>query len=241
MRFVDDLGGEAGAVVRYQATVTMGGDTIPENDTGFGAVPVEGPSRVLVVEGTDGEASTLVNALTAGGLGSEVIGPADLPTVQELATFAGVVLVNVDAGTLSGTRIEDLTTAVRDLGLGLTTIGGVRSYGVGGYRDSPLSDLLPVDSEITDPLRRKSVAEVLSIDTSESMSNCHCCRRPRPETTVSRSAGRDRSSGGVNKTDISRAAAARTIDALGVNRRDRGDRLQWRRRVGDRSPAGARQ
>ncbi len=213
VRFVDDPGGEAGAVVRYQATVTMGGDTIPENDTGFGAVPVEGPSRVLVVEGTDGEASTLVNALTAGGLGSEVVGPADLPTVQELATFAGIVLVNVDAGTLSGTHIEDLTTAVRDLGLGLTTIGGVRSYGVGGYRDSPLSDLLPVDSEITDPLRRKSVAEVLSIDTSESMSNCHCAEGVTG-TDGFPIGGTDRSSGGVNKTDISRAAAARTIEAL---------------------------
>ena len=62
VRFEDDPGADAGAVVRYQATVTMGGDTIAENDTGFGAVPVEGPARVLVVEGTDGEASTLVNA-----------------------------------------------------------------------------------------------------------------------------------------------------------------------------------
>jgi len=115
------------------------------------------------------------------------------------------VLADVDARTLSGAQIETLTTAVRDLGRGLVTIGGTQSYGVGGYRESPLSDLLPVDSEITDPQRRKTVAEVLSIDTSESMGACHCAGDDMNGAIVE---------GGINKTDISRAAAERTISAL---------------------------
>ena len=69
-----------------------------------------------------------------------------------------VVMVDVDARRLSGEQIDSITTAGRDLGRGLVTIGGERSYGVGGYRESPLNDLLPVDSEIVDPLRRRTVS-----------------------------------------------------------------------------------
>src|SRR3712207_9200856 len=67
------------------------------------------------------------------------------------------------------------TTLFRsDLGRGLVTIGGNRSYALGGYRNSPLEELLPVVSEILDPKRRQSVAQVLAIDTSGSMAACHC-------------------------------------------------------------------
>lgn len=204
--FQDQPGDEAGAVLRYEATVQASRNSIDENDNGFAAVAVEGPARVLVVEGTSGEADTLVAALNAGGVGTEVVGVGNIPRIDGLIAYAGIVLVDVDARTLTGEQIDDLTTAVRDLGRGLVTIGGERSYGLGGYRDSPLSDLLPVDSDILDPQRRRTVAEVLSIDTSESMGACHCSPN-----------GAGATEGGTNKTDISRAAAERTIGALSAS------------------------
>jgi hypothetical protein len=88
------------------------------------------------------------------------------------------------------------------------TIGGDRSYGLGGYYTSELERLLPVVSEILDPKRRQTVAEVLAIDTSGSMGACHCSEGQFAS---------NRLDGGVNKTDISRAAAARTIAALSEN------------------------
>lgn len=202
--FTDNAGDSPGAVLRYQAIVQSSGDSQPKNDAAFAAVPVEGPARVLVVEGTPGEAATLTNSIEAGGVATETISPAGVPDVQELATYAGIIFVDVDARSLSSEAIRAVTSAVRDLGRGLVTIGGPRSYGVGGYRESPLSDLLPVDSEILDPKRRKTVAEVLSIDTSGSMAACHCAG----ENVMGQNVG------GVNKTDISRAAAERTIEAL---------------------------
>jgi Mg-chelatase subunit ChlD len=202
--FTDSAGSDAGAVLRYQAIVTAVGDTRPQNDAAFSAVPVDGPARVLIVEGTQGEAATLNNALRAGGVNTEVVGPTGITDAQALASYTSIVLVNVHADELNGSQIEALTVAVRDLGRGLVTVGGARSYGVGGYRGSPLSELLPVDSEILDPKRRKTVAEVLSIDTSGSMAACHC---DDGVNTIS-------DQGGVNKTDISRAAAERTIQAL---------------------------
>jgi hypothetical protein len=68
--------------------------------------------------------------------------------------------------------------------------------------------LLPVVSEIKDPLRRQSVAEVLAIDTSGSMGACHC------NEGANGIMGGNRGEGGVNKTDISRAAAARAVSVL---------------------------
>ncbi len=203
--FDDVPGGDAGAVIRYQVGVRQGGDARPENDLAFAAVPVDGPARVLVIEGAAGEAAELDAALTAGGIATRVIQTAEFPDVQELVTYSGVVLVDVDARELTGAQLQALQTAVRDLGRGLVTVGGNRSYGVGGYRGSPLEDLLPVVSEILDPKRRKTVAEVLSIDVSGSMGNCHCDEGENPS---------GRLGGGVNKTDISRAAGARAVEAL---------------------------
>ena len=206
--FTDNAGDTPAAVLRYQAIVSSVGDAQPRNDAAFAAVPVDGPARVLIVEGTGGEADGVSAALQAGGIATKVIGPAEVPDVQNLATYAGIVLVDVPASSLTGEQIEALTVAVRDLGRGMVTIGGTRSYGVGGYRDSPLSELLPVDSEILDPKRRKTVAEVLSIDTSGSMAACHCADGSMNSTV---------DQGGINKTDISRAAAERTIEALTRN------------------------
>ena len=203
--FTDVPGGEAGAIIRYQVGVRQGGDSRPENDLAFAAVPVDGPAKVLIVEGTTGEGTALNNALRAGGIATNIISSTEFPDVQELVTYSGIVMVDVDARELSGQQFQALETAVRDLGRGLVTVGGNRSYGVGGYRGSPLEDLLPVVSEILDPKRRKTVAEVLSIDVSGSMGNCHC---DEGENAAGRLGG------GVNKTDISRAAAARAVEAL---------------------------
>ncbi len=206
--FTDNAGPTPAAVLRYQAVVTRPGDSQPKNDAAFAAVPVDGPARVLIVEGAPGEATTLAAAVRAGGVAAEVVNPAELPDVQQLATYAGVVLVDVPASSLTGEQIEALSVSVRDLGRGLVTVGGPRSYGVGGDLDSPIRDLLTFDSEILDPKRRKTVAEVLSIDTSGSMAACHCdsgTMNPGVEQ------------GGINKTDISRAAAERTIEALTAN------------------------
>ena len=205
VQFSDVPASQAGAVVRYSVGVERPGDQQPQNDLAFGAVPVDGPARVLLVEGADGEASTIAAALRSGGLSTDVVSPADLPDVAALSTYASVVLVDVDAQELSGEQLQHLETAVRDLGRGLVTVGGERSYGLGGYRGTPLEDLLPVISDILDPVRRKTVAEVLSIDTSGSMANCHCDEGENPAARLG---------GGVSKTDISRAAAERTVEAL---------------------------
>lgn len=189
------------------ARVRVPGDAVGTNDETTTAVEVRGPAGVLLVEGTPGDGETLTDALISKGLVVKSIGMADLPAVQELAVHQAVILVDVSARDMSERQVEALDSFVSDLGRGLVVVGGDNSYALGGYRNSPLEALLPVDSDAQDTQREASVAEVLLIDTSESMGACHCAEEDSMESVE----------GGVNKTDISKAAAIRAVDALGAN------------------------
>jgi Mg-chelatase subunit ChlD len=193
---------------RYRVEIKAAGDTVSANDAGYAAVAVEGPAKVLVAEGTTGGGAALAAALRAGGLTVDVKKAAELPALDRLGTYSATVLVDVDAHSLSAEQIRDLSAATRDLGRGLVVLGGDHSYALGGYRDSELEQLLPVISDITDPKRKQSVAEVLAIDSSGSMGACHCADGNNGIATGGNFGG------GVNKTDIAKAGAARAVEAL---------------------------
>jgi Mg-chelatase subunit ChlD len=206
----------SGPVSRFQVQVAGVGDTISENDNGFAAVMVEGTPTVLIAEGKSGGGTTLAAALRAGGLQVVVTDARDLPGVEQLSAYAATVLVDVDARSLSAQQVAALTAVTRDGGRGLVVIGGDRSFALGGYRSSSLEDLLPVISEITDPKRRLDVAQVLAIDTSGSMAACHCAEGTT-QGVNGMPVGGNMIGGGQDKTAISRAAAARTIQAMNKN------------------------
>ena len=204
--FVDTATG--GGLRRYRVDVESRSDGVTQNNTAFAAVEVGGPPRVLIVEGVATNGAEFGAALEAGGLAVATVSVAGIPELGDLLSYSSIVLVDVDERQLSARQVAALSGAVRDGGRGLLTIGGNQSYGLGGYYTSELERLLPVISEILDPKRRQTVAEVLAIDTSGSMGACHCSEGQFAS---------NRFDGGVNKTDISRAAAARTIAALGEN------------------------
>ncbi len=201
----------AAGLERYQVRAAGPANTVTENDVGYAAVEVTGADRVLVVAGHDGAADHLAAVLEEAGLDLDVVPPEALPPLDELSTYAATVLVDLDARSLAGAQVDALAGAVRDLGRGLVVVGGERSYALGGYFESDLEALLPVISEIQDPERRRTVAEVMAIDTSGSMGACHCAEDAGPL------GGQRGPEGGVNKTDIARSAAARAIEALNEN------------------------
>jgi Mg-chelatase subunit ChlD len=200
---------EEPGLARYQVRVTTASDAVSENDVGYAAVQVEGPPRVLLLEGRPGAGESLAGALQAGALTVDVVDAGALPPVDELAGYSAIVMVDVDARSLAPDQVSALSIATRDLGRGLVTVGGPQSYGLGGYLGSELEQILPVVSDILDPQRRQSVAEVLAIDTSGSMGACHCAEGANGIPSEG-----NRAFGGIVKTDIARAGAARAIEAL---------------------------
>lgn len=166
--------------VRYSVELTPSNDQYYQNNRLSAYTEVIGPPRVLLVasDGTlddDGtpfseEAPQLLLALRGVGLEVEQITPAELPAnLPQLSNYGAIILVNVNAKTLSPRKMEALQSYVRDLGGGLVVVGGPQSYGMGGYYHTPLEESLPVDMQIKDQERFPSVSIVIVIDRSGSM------------------------------------------------------------------------
>ncbi|HEY3341480.1 MAG TPA: VWA domain-containing protein, partial [Anaerolineae bacterium] len=166
----------------FRAQISAESDTVPQNDALSASVIVGGPPRVLIVAlpaGTPSpngqtpsvdETSALKAALTSAGILFDESSPGALPTeLQSLAAYQSIILVDVPASELSPLAMLALQSYVRDMGGGLTAIGGPSSYGVGGYYKTPLEDLLPVNTQIKDPRRFPSLSEVIVMDKSGSM------------------------------------------------------------------------
>jgi Mg-chelatase subunit ChlD len=196
--------GNAG-FVSYQVQIVPETDTFYQNNRLDSFSQVQGPPKILMVALPAGEPLTggstrpdeftpLLQILQSASFDADVIQPEvfplDLPT---LAQYNSVVLVDVPARKFSQKQMEVLRSYVRDLGGGLVAVGGPTSYGVGGYYGTPIEDALPVEMQIKDEQRRPTLAIVFIIDHSGSMTD---------------------SSGGVEKLELAKEAAARSIELL---------------------------
>ncbi len=191
--------------VNYQVQITPQKDGFYQNNRLDAFSQVEGPPRVLVVAPAAGElqrdgkprpdeTSALLGALKATDFSVDLATPAQMPlSLPGLAQYNSVVLVNVPASALSLGQMENLQIYVRDLGGGLVAVGGPTSYGVGGYYETPLEATLPLDMQIKDEKRRPTLGMVFIIDHSGSMGE---------------------TSGGVQKLQLAKEAAARSVQLL---------------------------
>ncbi len=183
--------------------VVMPGDLVRENNQAEAGVEVAGPASVLILEGELDNAAALELALQASGIDTRRLPVSQIPDLAGLAVYQAVVLVDASVWDIGHDGVEALDTYVRDLGRGMIVLGGPRSYGAGAYHDTEFEAMLPIDSEALDPTRRAEVAQVLLIDTSESMGACHCTNG----VEVDRS--------GIVKTDIAKAAVLQAFSAIG--------------------------
>lgn len=178
----------------FEALIEPARDTVTENNVAYGTLLVAGPPRVLLVEGDAGAARYLAPALRVDGLSVDVAAPSILSgDVASLRQYDTIGLVNVPAPVIGAAGLLALQSYVRDFGGGLVAIGGDRSFGVGGYRKTPLEDTLPVTMDVRGRAAHTSVALVLVIDTSGSMSEGPT---------------------GATKIDLARQAAAGAIEQL---------------------------
>ncbi|MCS7070151.1 MAG: VWA domain-containing protein, partial [Anaerolinea sp.] len=131
---------------------------------------VIGPPRALIVRVDPDETRYLAEALRASGLIVDETAPDGLPLgLAALEAYDTVVLANVPAVALSEGRMALLQTYVRDLGGGLVVTGGPESYAPGGYFETPLEAMLPVEMQIRDQQRLPQLTIVYVIDRSGSM------------------------------------------------------------------------
>lgn len=143
-------------------------DTTPENKQASSFGYISGEPRVLIVEGQAGVGTDLQRALTSVGMQVDVTAPSGIPAdLAQLRGFDSVVLVNVPATALPTSLMQTLQLYVQNLGGGLVTIGGDKSYASGQYDHTPLDTMLPLSSQVKPRKNLPSTAVVFVIESLE--------------------------------------------------------------------------
>src|SRR6185369_16308267 len=189
--------------------VEAGLDTFNQNNAADSDTIVNGPPRVLVLAGDAAVSKELVAALEIEHQKVDSLIPEQLPTsLDGLLAWDSIVLVDVSRLRLSDAQLGGIQQYVRDFGRGLVMIGGPKSYGAGGYTDTPVEESLPVDMGVKDQQKQPDVALVVVIDKSGSMDACHC------NTFNGGNPGGGTGIAGVRKVDIGKEAILRAAAAM---------------------------
>ncbi|MEW9701644.1 VWA domain-containing protein [Paenibacillus sp. SI8] len=185
---VQSLAKEAG-FHRYRAEIYVDGDELSANNTNYAFSKVQGPPKVLIVEGKPGISHNVEAALQSALIPFDTIPPELLSNdFVTYASYESIVLNNVAATQIPQAKMEMIEQAVRDYSVGLLMLGGEDSYGLGGYFKTPIERALPVYMDLRGKREIPSLGIVLVIDKSGSMAG--------------------------DKIKLAQEAASRTVDLL---------------------------
>jgi len=164
----------APGVHRYEVLLEPleeGVDASPDNNEGAALIRVAGGSRALVLASRPPEAQALGQALERAGVEVQVGGPERVPPdLASMATYDLIVLSDLNARAFTDAQMSALASYVRDLGGGLLMAGARDAFGLGGYSFTPIEEVLPATFDLRRRRDRASLAMVIAIDKSGSMS-----------------------------------------------------------------------
>ncbi len=144
-------------------------DPRPENNRARILVGVRDVRPILVVTETPG--SGLSRLLSSSGLPVEASQPGSVDlSLAALASYDAVILENIAIQDIGLDAASTIARLVEESGLGLVMTGGERSFGAGGYYESPIEPVLPVSLELRSERRKLALAIVVAMDRSGSMS-----------------------------------------------------------------------
>lgn len=147
-----------------------GRDSIPENNEALSIVDVRGKPLLLYVEGEEGEGRYLADAMAREGIRLDLRSPEGVPeSLQQLAGYDGIIFSDIAAHRIGDARMNAIRDYVEKLGGGFVMVGGIHSFGVGGYYRTPIEEILPVKLKAPDQEEEQSSALALVMDRSGSM------------------------------------------------------------------------
>lgn len=161
---------DSGAMENIRVQVQAPGDSCPENDS-FGAYSVvEAAPRILLICGQGADVSAFDSVLWAAGCDYHVVSALNAPDgINEMLAYKAIILADTYIDDLPAGFLENLETYVKDYGCGFICCGGENSFALGGYRNTVLETVLPVDMQPRSLNEIPSMAMVMVIDHSGSM------------------------------------------------------------------------
>lgn len=183
-----------GGIKTYEAELDVKRDSIKQNNRIVTYTEVQGIPILALVEGQEGDGRELAGILESAGMNYKIYDPSSLPKeLEELRKFQGTILCNVSADDLGEEKINILDVYAKSLGRGILFTGGDNSYALGGYMDTQLAEMLPVDLDLNHKAEVPDLGLVLVIDKSGSMADGQY---------------------GISKMDMAKEAAIRSTESL---------------------------
>ena len=154
----------------FRLVVETEKDTQEKNNEAFAYTDVAGGSSLLIIADTL-ENGEKIKTMLSTDHQIDVVTPASVPeTIIELCGYDEVILSNVDNKKLPSGYDEILETYVASYGRSLLTFGGSETYMFGNMKDTAFERMLPVDFVLTEEQEGDSIAMMLVLDCSSSMS-----------------------------------------------------------------------
>jgi uncharacterized membrane protein len=145
-------------------------DHFPINNHASCTVNVRGKPRILALHEKPEQLRSFARMLREQEMEVEVRGRYGLPeSLEEMASFDAIILADLPATSLTQRQMQMVKRYVTDLGGGLVMMGSENSFGLGGYYKTPVEDVLPLISRFEKEKEKPSLAMVLVIDKSGSM------------------------------------------------------------------------
>ena len=146
-------------------------DHFPLNNQSRATVRVRGKPRILVVYEETADMRPFARAMQEQGFDIDVRGGNGLPeSMDALLAFDAMILADMPATKLTSRQMALIKRYVIDFGGGLTMLGSENSFGLGGYYRTPVEEVLPLVSRFEKEKEKPSLAMILIIDKSGSMS-----------------------------------------------------------------------
>ncbi len=159
-----------GSFIAYELEVVPALDTVAENNRASATASLRGEPRVLLVDSEETNARALADVLRREKIAVETRGLTGLPkSLEDLQQFDLFLLSDVSSLHLGREQMDLYRRWVQDFGGGFAMIGGENSYGVGGYYRTPIEQMLPVRMEHDDRQDTPTVAMLVILDRSGSM------------------------------------------------------------------------
>ncbi len=161
---------DANVMENLRVVIQAKGDTCAENDSFSAYSVVESVPKILVISGKNTNVSEFTNLLNVAGCDYSSVSALNAPdNIQAMLEYKSIILVNTYIDDLPTGFLDNLETYVKDYGCGFVCCGGEDSFALGGYRDTVLETVLPVDMQLKGVNEMPSMAMVMVIDHSGSM------------------------------------------------------------------------
>lgn len=179
--------------IQYTGTIDFPQDSNPHNNTFTTTVSVTSDPKILVL-GAKADIENINRLLEGLSIEYTASTAAQTPDgIDFLAGFDAVMLVNTSHQEISYELENNLERCVKEQGLGLILIGGEKTFALGGYENSLLESMLPLESRMKGNKKQPNTGLILAIDCSGSM---------------------EEESGGIKKLEMAKEAALRSLEIL---------------------------